>query len=159
MTDACASLPIRRAEISDVSAIATCVSAAYQPYIARMGKPPGPMLQDYDEVVRHQQVFVVSKNIVSKNIGIIAVLVLIPGKRDILLDNVVVHPAWQGRGLGVRLIDFAEEHSRRLGFAHLDLYTHECMHENIALYQRHGYTETSRRIESGYHRVYMRKRL
>src|SRR5207253_11008717 len=38
---------IRAATAADVPAIADIVDHAYQHYIARMGKPPGPMLDDY----------------------------------------------------------------------------------------------------------------
>ena len=153
-------LPVRRAEAADAAAITACVQAAYRLYIPRMGKAPGPMLDDYAEVVRHQRVFVApAAPATSGNVEIAGVLVLKPGKDGILLDNVAVHPASQGHGLGARLIAFAEDEARRLGFTHLDLYTHECMVENIALYERRGYTETGRRTESGYNRIYMRKPL
>ena len=38
---------IRDATAADVAAIAEIVDHAYRHYIARMGKPPGPMLDDY----------------------------------------------------------------------------------------------------------------
>ena len=57
------------------------------------------------------------------------------------------------------MIRFAEAESRRLGYTCLDLYTHECMTENIEMYSALGYVETERRTEHGYKRVYMRKLL
>jgi ribosomal protein S18 acetylase RimI-like enzyme len=145
---------LRRARPEDAAQIAACVAAAYQHYIARMGRPPGPMLDDYSQVLRQHQVFVAEQQ--AKVIGVI---VLICKGRGILLDNVAVHPAQQGKGLGGRLIALAEAESRRQGFTQLDLYTHECMTENIAMYKKLGYFETERRTEHGYQRVYMRKRL
>jgi hypothetical protein len=38
---------IRAATAADVRAIADIVEQAYRHYIARIGKPPGPMLDDY----------------------------------------------------------------------------------------------------------------
>jgi hypothetical protein len=38
---------IRAAIAADVPVIAQIVDHAYRHYIARMGKPPGPMLEDY----------------------------------------------------------------------------------------------------------------
>jgi hypothetical protein len=38
---------IRSATVADVRAIAQIVEDAYRVYIPRMGKPPGPMLDDY----------------------------------------------------------------------------------------------------------------
>lgn len=142
------------ADRGDAAAIARCVEAAYRHYIARIGKPPGPMLDDYADVIATHRVFVV------RAAGsIVGVLVLIETPAGILLDNVAVHPQRQGQGLGRRLIAHAEREARALGYAALDLYTHECMHENIALYRALGYAETGRREERGYPRVYMRKLL
>ena len=38
---------IRAAIAADVPVIAQIVDHAYRHYIARMGKPPGPMIEDY----------------------------------------------------------------------------------------------------------------
>ena len=143
---------IRQALPTDAPGMQVCVKAAYQHYIARIGHPPGPMLDDYSDVVQRHRAFVAEDKA-----QIIGVLVLIHKDNGILLDNVAVHPTHQGRGLGRRLITLAETEALRQGFAHIDLYTHERMTENITLYQRLGYVETERRTERGYPRVYMRK--
>ena len=142
---------IREAILSDAFSIRDCVEAAYKHYISRIGMPPGPMLDDYAEVIGHHKVFVAETE------KVIGVLVLILTATGILLDNVAVHPDQQGRGLGKRLMGLAESEARASGFKKLDLYTHESMKENIALYESLGYTETERKEEQGYHRVYMQK--
>ena len=144
---------LRRATPADVPGIRVCVEAAYRHYIPRMGKPPGPMLDDYEEVVRRHTVFVVDDGAIQ------GVLVLIVSASGMLLDNIAVHPQQQGRGIGAMLMTRAEAEARRLGHDALDLYTHECMVENVAIYRSMGYEETDRREEHGYQRVYMRKRL
>ena len=48
-----------RALIADAGHIADCVGAAYAHYVPRMGKPPGPMLADYADVVSRHQVWLV----------------------------------------------------------------------------------------------------
>lgn len=145
---------IRTAQPSDAVAVKRCVEAAYQHYIARMGKPPGPMLDDYANVIQQHGVFVVEEN------GeIVGVLVLIQTESGMILDNVAVHPEHQGEGLGRRLLELAESETRSQGYAYLDLYTHECMTENIEMYKRIGYVETERKSEHGYGRVYMKKAL
>ncbi|MFX8999726.1 GNAT family N-acetyltransferase, partial [Acinetobacter baumannii] len=45
-------------------------------------------------------------------------------------------PDRQGRGLGRRLIAFADAEARRLGLPEIRLYTHVTMTGNIALYGR-----------------------
>jgi GNAT superfamily N-acetyltransferase len=145
---------LRSATTVDVPAIAACVAKAYGHYVARIGKPPGPMLADYGAVLREHRCFVLEHEG-----AIVALAVLIAEPARALLDNVAVDPAWQGKGLGRRLIAHVEEEARRLGFAALELYTHELMSENIGLYRRLGYAEFARRTEKGYARVYMRKDL
>ena len=145
---------LRPATAADAPAVAACVTAAYRHYIARIGKPPGPMLEDYDEVLRRDRVF-----ILEHERAIVAVVVLVIEPDRALLDNVAVLPQFQGRGFGRRLISHAEEEARRLGFGAIELYTHELMTENIALYRRLGYEEFARKTEKGYNRIYMRKAL
>ena len=144
----------RPATAADAPAIARCVEAAYSHYIERIGEPPGPMLDDYRQVVRDCLVFVI------ENGGEIAgAVVLIEKGGAILLDNVAVLPSRQGEGIGRRLMLHAEGEARRLGYDSIDLYTHEKMTENFALYARNGYEEVERRTERGFPRIYMRKRL
>jgi ribosomal protein S18 acetylase RimI-like enzyme len=85
--------------------------------------------------------------------------VLLPKVDHLLLDNVAVMPEQQGQGVGRRLIAFAEQEARRLGFAELRLYTQATMTENIALYRRLGFVETDRGQQAGYDRVFMTKDL
>lgn len=147
-------LSIRAARASDAAAVAACVDAAYRPYIARIGRPPGPMLDDYAEVIRERQVHVAEAG------GALAgVLVLAVTEEGFLLENVAVAPAWHGKGVGRALLALAEAEARRQGFGSIYLYTHEMMTENQALYARIGYAEYDRRLEIGLARVYMRKTL
>jgi GNAT superfamily N-acetyltransferase len=101
---------IRAATAGDVSAIALIVDQAYRHYIPRIGKPPGPMLDDYAARVAEGAVWVLEEAAV-----IAAIVVLLPAPDYLLLDNIAVTPERQGSGLGRRLLAFAEaEASRRL---------------------------------------------
>ena len=144
----------RPATAADAAGIAGCVRAAYSPWIERIGRPPGPMLDDYGEVVRDHRAYVIEGG------GeLIGALVLIEKEGGLLLDNVAVLPPRHGEGIGRRLLEHAESEARRLGYGHLELYTHDQMTENVAMYERIGYVVVERRIERGFPRVYMRKRL
>jgi ribosomal protein S18 acetylase RimI-like enzyme len=112
------------------------------------------MTADYAELIGRGEVWVADEN--GRAVG---VLVLRPLGDSLLLENVAVLPALQGRGIGRALIAFAERHGRELGLTEITLYTNEAMTENIRLYPRLGYVETGRRIEEGYARVYFRKTL
>lgn len=144
---------IRRARLADCAAVEAIVAAAYGIYIGRIGKQPGPMLDDYGRLIAAGAV-----SVLEEPAGAIAgLIVLLPKSDHLLLDNIAVDPQRQGQGLGRRLIAFAESEARRLGQTELRLYTHVTMTENIALYRHLGFVETGRRHEDGYDRVFMRK--
>jgi ribosomal protein S18 acetylase RimI-like enzyme len=145
---------IRPATAADVPAIAEIVDQAYRHYIARIGKPPGPMLDDYAARVSEGAVWVLEEGAV-----IAAIVVLLPAPNYLLLDNIAVSPTRQGLGLGRRLLGFAEDEALRRGYREMRLYTHQTMVENQRLYASIGYEETGRGSEAGYDRVFMRKPL
>jgi ribosomal protein S18 acetylase RimI-like enzyme len=120
---------IRAAIAADVPAIAQIVDHAYRHYIARMGKPPGPMLEDYAARVSEGVVWVLEEGAV-----IAAIIVLLPALNYLLLDNIAVSPKRQGVGLGRRLLAFAETEALRRGYREIRLYTHQTMVENQRLY-------------------------
>ncbi|HEV2336432.1 MAG TPA: GNAT family N-acetyltransferase [Stellaceae bacterium] len=143
----------RPAQPQDCAAVEAIVRAAYSVYIERIGKRPGPMLDDYTRLIDQGTVSVIE----DANGAIAALIVLLPQPNHLLLDNIAVRPDRQGQGLGRRLVAFAQSEARRLGYAELRLYTHAMMTENIALYRRLGFRETGRGREAGYDRVFMAK--
>src|SRR5262245_3569060 len=100
-------IEIRRARAADAEAMKSCVEAAYRIYVTRMGRLPGPMLEDYVSVIEQHMAFVAEL----EN-EIVGILVLIQTESGMLLDNIAVHPAHQGQGLGRRLLGLAESESR-----------------------------------------------
>jgi ribosomal protein S18 acetylase RimI-like enzyme len=145
---------IRAATTDDVSAITQIVDQAYRHYVDRMGKPPGPMLDDYAARVLEGAVWVIEEGPT-----IVGIIVLLPTTDYLLIDNVAVSPARQSLGLGRRLLAFAEAEALRRGYREIRLYTHQTMVENQRLYASIGYEETGRGTEAGYDRVFMRKHL
>jgi ribosomal protein S18 acetylase RimI-like enzyme len=145
---------IRQARAGEADAVSAVVHAAYQHYIARIGKPPGPMLDDYAQRIADGQTWVLED---AERIA--GILVLEETPAGMLLDNIAVLPQYQGKGVGRALLEFAEAEARQRGFGAIHLYTHALMTENIALYCRIGYAETRRVTEKGYDRVYMTKRV
>jgi ribosomal protein S18 acetylase RimI-like enzyme len=146
---------IRLATAADHDTIEAIVREAYSIYIERIGKPPGPMLDDYAALIEAGAVSV----LLDLDDAPAAIIVLLPKPDHLLLDNIAVRRDRQGQGLGHRLIAFAEAEARRRGFDEIQLYTHVTMTENIALYTRLGFVETGRGHDSGYDRVFMTKRL
>jgi GNAT superfamily N-acetyltransferase len=146
---------IRFAVPGEAGTIRDIVLAAYQRYVALMGGPPGPMLDDYAARVAAGQVWVLQD--AAGAIG--GILVLEDGPDCFLLDNIAVVPDRQGLGYGRMLLDFAEAEAVRRGWDSVTLYTNVVMVENIAIYTARGYVETGRRREKGFDRVYMEKRV
>jgi GNAT superfamily N-acetyltransferase len=145
---------IRPATAREAPTVAAIVDAAYRHYIARIGKPPGPMLDDYAALVAAGKVWVHDDGS-----GIGGIVVLEDQDGALLLDNVAVAPDRQGTGVGRALILFAEDTAKARGFDRVRLYTHAKMIENIALYLRIGFVEMYRTTEKGFDRVYMEKPL
>lgn len=147
-------LTVRAAAPADAAGAAACIAAAYRHYIERNGKVPGPMLDDYAELIPAGDV-----TVAVHDDEIVGVLLVREGSEGFLLDNVAVLPEYQGTGLGGYLLRLAEEKARAAGHDSIYLYTQEIMTENQALYERIGYVEYARRTEIGLDRIYMRKQL
>ncbi|KPQ11954.1 MAG: acetyltransferase family protein [Saliniramus fredricksonii] len=143
---------IRAAGPADLPAIRAIVEAAYSPYIERLGKKPGPMLNDYAAQIAAGRV-----HCLCDDEGVAGFTVLIPEESRFMLDNVAVADRARGRGYGRALMAFAEDAARQAGYRAITLYTHEKMHENRALYARLGYRETGLIREKGFARIYMEK--
>ena len=145
---------IRKATSGDLCAILQCVEQSFEKYIDRIGKKPAPMLKDYQDFIARDLVFVVEcEDCVA------GFIVLIDMPDHLLLDTVAVSPAFQGKSLGKKLLQFAETLAAEKGKDEIKLCTNEKMHENLAIYTRAGYVEYERGVEKGYNRVFFKKKL
>ncbi len=147
-------LVVETAKAEDVPAIKLMIDAAYSKYIERFGKLPAAMTSDCDKLVETQSLYVL--RVGSSVIG--SVLLSRDGD-SIKVNNLVVEPSAQGRGYSRVLMGHAEDMARAQGLAAVTLFTNERMHENIALYTKIGFTETGRKTEDGFNRVFFRKGL
>ncbi|KAJ5213322.1 hypothetical protein N7449_000491 [Penicillium cf. viridicatum] len=55
-------LTLDKATVEDIPAIESMVNAAYPKYIERIGKPPAPMTEDWDQVIRTCEILVLRDN-------------------------------------------------------------------------------------------------
>jgi N-acetylglutamate synthase-like GNAT family acetyltransferase len=145
---------LRSATGADAGAVSELVDRAYGHYVDRIGMQPGPMTEDYAEVIRDKRV-----TLAEHDGAIVGLLVLDVDDEGFVLDNVAVDPSVRGTGLGRTLLERAEDEARRAGFDSIYLYTHEGMTENIDLYGRIGYVEFDRRSFGDFSLVFMRKPL
>ncbi len=146
---------IRSATAGDAGKIVSIAQEAYAMYVPRMGKKPFPMLDDYGAHIRdgHAAVLEVGGEVQG------FVILLPEGSGTLLLDNVAVSPACQGRGYGRMLIGYAVDAARARGCERIILYTNVAMTENQALYPHLGFAESHRICEKGYQRIYYAKDL
>jgi ribosomal protein S18 acetylase RimI-like enzyme len=145
---------LRPAKEADAGPLAQLVDEAYGHYVVRLGMRPGPMREDYAEVIRTR-----GATLAESEGELIGAIVLGIEEQGFTIENVAVHPSRQGEGVGRALLELGEDEARRNGFDSIHLYTHEKMIENLALYERIGYVEYERRAEQGFSRVFMSKRL
>ncbi len=152
-------LTVRPAEAQDLPAITACAEAAYDKYVARIGKKPAPMIADFASQIAAGQVHVAIAEGGSAAEEFLGYVVCYPKDSKLHLENVAVRPEAQGRGAGRALIAFVENKARADGLSAVDLYTNAKMTENLALYPALGYRETERRHEDGFDRVFFLKEL
>ena len=146
---------IRPGAVSDAGKVYSIAQAAYAMYVPRMDRKPFPMLDDYESHIRKGNLFVLEINGEVQGFA-----VLLPADpATLLLDNVAVSPACQGRGYGRLLIEYAQKAARACGCAQIILYTNQAMTENQTLYPYLGFAESRRVTEKGYQRIYYVKQL
>jgi len=146
---------IRLANPADLPAIRACAVEAYTPFITAIGRKPAPMIADFEAQIGARQVHV-AEDQTGRLLGFI---VFFPQAGHMFLENVAVVPAATGQGIGKALISHCEMEALALGLPCVRLYTNEKMTTNLRIYPKLGYSETGRRREDGFDRVYFEKSL
>jgi ribosomal protein S18 acetylase RimI-like enzyme len=129
-----ATAPLRRADAADVAAVHALQHAAYARNRTIMGLEPLPLTVDYATIVADYDVW-----LLEQGDGLEGVLILKTRADDLLIWSVAVAPQVQRRGIGNRLLAFAEARARELGRGKVRLYTGEKLTGNIAWYERRGF--------------------
>src|SRR3984893_6379414 len=125
---------LRQAVASDVADIRKLTREAYAKWVPLIGREPKPMTADYAEAVRSHRIDLLHLD------GVLAALIETIAEADhLLIENVAVSPAFQGRGLGRKLMAHAEQIAASAGHGETRLYTNKLFADNIALYRKFGY--------------------
>ena len=125
---------MRRAVASDAPAVRALTREAYAKWVPLIGREPKPMTADYEEAVRKHRIDLLHLE------GALAALIETIAEADhLLIENVAVSPAFQGRGLGRKLMAHAEQLAASAGYREVRLYTNKLFAENVQLYSQLGY--------------------
>ena len=145
---------LRQAVAADAAAIRDLTRSAYAKWVPLIGREPKPMTADYDAAVAGHRFDLLYVE------GTLAALIETIREADhLLVENVAVSPAFQGRGFGRRLMAHAEELATSSGFGEIRLYTNQRFAENIELYRRLGYGVDREEVLAVGTVVHMSKRL
>ena len=139
---------IRRARARDAALLRAITREAYAKWVVAIGREPAPMADDFEARAASGEAWLLGED---------ALCILEEAPGALLLDNIAVRPAAQGRGLGRQLIAFAEREARSRGHLALRLYTNARMDTNLALYARLGFHETHREATGFGTRVWLEK--
>ncbi|MFA6113403.1 MAG: GNAT family N-acetyltransferase [Sphingomonas sp.] len=127
-------ITLRRANAADAAAIRALVRDAYAKWVPVVGREPRPMSADYDKAVRDHRI-----DLLYLDGALAALIETIDEPECLLIENVAVSPAFQGRGLGRHLLAHAEALAVAAGQARIRLFTNKLMVANQQLYARLGY--------------------
>ncbi len=125
---------LRRATTADAVTVRELTRAAYAKWVPILGREPRPMTADYDAALREHLI-----DLLRADGDAVALIEMAPTADHLLIVNVAVVPAEQGRGHGRALMAHAEEVARSLKLSEVRLYTNALFAENIRLYGRLGY--------------------
>jgi len=125
---------VRRATIADAVAVRELTRAAYAKWVPLLRREPRPMTADYDAALREHLV-----DLLHVGGEAVALIEMAPTADHLLIVNVAVVPAQQGRGHGRALMAHAERVARSLNLSEIRLYTNALFAENLRLYSRLGY--------------------
>ena len=145
-------LTLRRARAEDADAIRTLTREAYAKWVGMTGREPLPMRVDYNEAVKKHRF-----DLLYSGSALVALIETVPDGDHLLIENVAVSPAAQGRGFGKRLMKHAEEIAASSGLKGTRLYTNKLFTENLRLYEALGYRVDREEALNGGIAVHMSK--
>ena len=108
------------------------------------------MLVDYAPLIERRTV-----HLLEHEGALMGVIVMEPCPDHLFVETLAVPPEHQRKGVGTRLMRFADSEARRFGLTEVSLYTHSRMAPSLAFYRALGFALRERREEHGYERIYL----
>ena len=146
-------IALRQARPEDAGAITALTREAYAKWVPLIGREPLPMTIDYAAALAKHRF-----DLLFAGPDLAALIETVPRDDLLLIENVAVRSAFQGRGFGRRLMRLAEDLAATLGLAGTRLYTNQRFAANIRLYTALGYVVEREEHLNGGIAVHMTKR-
>jgi GNAT superfamily N-acetyltransferase len=148
-------LPLRRAVAADARAVLALTRMAYSKWVSVIGREPKPMVADYERAVAEHII-----DLWEEGGELLGLIEMIAEADCLLVENIAVRPRQQGKGVGAKLLQHAEQLALSLGFDSVRLYTNAAFESNLQFYARRGYREFKRvTVAPGSVAVHMKKRI
>lgn len=147
-------MKIRAATPTDLAAIVACADRAFLQTTHSDLHATAGQNDDLVEQIWQQNLHVISEG---SDLTILGYISLVPIVDHMFIDSIAVLPEHHDRGLGTRLLKFAEIEAARLGLDSVRLYTQQTSTAEFAFYTYRGYTETDRCDDDGTRRVFYSK--
>ena len=151
---------VRPATAADIPAILAVTAAAYASYAGRFATPSSVFTEGPDAI----QHYLHNGGVIVAQVGdeIVGAVRYEPRENYIYLGRLAVLPAWQGKGIGRRLVEAVEEWTLLLGLDEVRLGVRTELPGNRDLYRHLGYVddgEEPMRRDPRYSYLKMKKRL
>lgn len=142
------SVVIRKAMAADSEGILNCLRSAFEPF--KTSYTPGAyadtVLDQHTLDQRlHEMIIFVAVSSSAQIVGTIACKNV--GHQEGHFRGMAVLPTWQGRGVGLQLLDRAESEVSSSGCKRVTLDTTEPLKRAVRFYERNGYRATKRVID------------
>lgn len=152
-----AEITIRRANLSEVDVIKEIITEAYEPIKKKLSRMPAALKEGLDKIARHiqmgdQYVALVGDTVVG------TMRVRIVGRVGVVA-RVAVLQSYRGRRIGTMLIEYAENLIAHMNATVVEVEVYGAIDEQLAFYEKIGYTETNRLERLGEEIVVMQKEL
>ena len=151
---------LRPATAGDVPAILAVTQAAYAVYAGRLTPPSSALSEEPEAVMRYLN----DGGVIVAEAGgeVVGAVRYEPHEGYLYLARLAVVPAWQGRGIGRRLVEAVEEWALLLGLDEVRLGVRIELPTNRDFYRRLGYSDDGRapfKYDPRYSYLKMQKRL
>ncbi|MBP2098756.1 GNAT family N-acetyltransferase [Enterococcus rivorum] len=117
----------------NIKKITTITAPHYE--LLLLADPAKKLVNDY---VKRGIVFEIAQN------HLLGIIVLLPTRPETLeIVNIAVHPAFQGEGIGQKLLAFALEYAKKENYQTIEIGTSSTGFPQLYLYQKMGFRMTS----------------